>query len=299
MNSSVRPSSTIAADLSRVTTLVCEPSGLLRQGIRLALNNLGIRSIIEANSFIAAHNSCKETSFDLVVINRDMEDNDASFMLSDMRVGKLGDDPFAVSVMLLSAPDELRVKSAINSGADDLLLVPFAPDQLMTRLSALAQRRKPFVVTHDYIGPDRRKASRPGETSATRFTVPNPVQARMHNHPLDAYRRHRGETQTAISVERIKRLALHLEWETQGLLAASRDGRLDGEMAFHALYKLETISDELVWRIGNTMNHGTANIEAFLDSCRTLKQRPSKLSHADIETLHGAARRIAGTYATR
>ena len=39
--------------------------------------------------------------------------------------------------------------------SDDLLLMPVAPAQVMTRIDNLMQGRKPFIVTHDYIGPDR------------------------------------------------------------------------------------------------------------------------------------------------
>ncbi|MBF0307677.1 MAG: hypothetical protein HQL41_18795, partial [Alphaproteobacteria bacterium] len=38
--------------------------------------------------------------------------------------------------------------------------------------------RKPFVVTHDYIGPDRRKETRPGVDSAPTVEVPNPLRAK-------------------------------------------------------------------------------------------------------------------------
>ena len=279
------PPSQTTVDLSRVKALVCEPSGLIRQGIRLALNNVGIRTITEANTFLAAHKACEEGEHDFLILNQEIESNDASYILRELRSGKLGRDPFVVSVMLLASREEPLVRAAMDSGPDDLLLIPFAPDQLMNRLKVLVDRRKPFVVTHDYIGPDRRSAARPGATSATQFQVPNPMRASGMGVSPDHYTRQKLEMLSSMAVERIKRLAATIDWECNALTTSFREGKATSETIFRSLMKLDSVSEELSERVFKTMGHSTEIIKAYLSDIRKFKNTPSKVTFSDIEQL--------------
>ena len=293
------PPSQAPLDLSKVKALICEPSGLIRQGIRLALNNVGIRTINEANTFLAAHKACEEGEHDFLILNQEIESNDASYILKQLRSGKLGRDPFVVSVMLLASREEPLVRAAMDSGPDDLLLIPFAPDQLMNRLRVLVDRRKPFVVTHDYIGPDRRSAARPGATSATQFQVPNPMRASGLGISQDHYARQKQEMVSTIAVERIKRLAATIEWECNALTTSFREGKATSETIFRSLLKLDSVSEELAERVFKTMGHSTEIIKAYLSDIRKFKNTPSKVTSSDIEQLALSGRRISGTYTAR
>jgi hypothetical protein len=63
----------------------------------------------------------------------------------------------------------------ISSGADDLLLRPFSTAVLGSRIETHIERRKGFVITTDYVGPDRRKDSnRP--SSVELFEPPNSLK---------------------------------------------------------------------------------------------------------------------------
>lgn len=244
-----------AVDLSRVKALVCEPSLPVRQGIRLALNNVGIRDIIEASTFEASHHGCKYGEHDFLVINHEIEGNDSTYIMRELRAGRLGRDPFVLTMMLLSSREEPKVRAAIDCGPDDLLLIPFAPDQMMNRLRVLVERRKPFVVTHDYIGPDRRAAPRPGATSATQFHVPNPVRAKGTNLPRERYDQMRHDSTVAIGIERIKRLAATMDWECNALTVSIRDAKMTPENTFRSLLKLEQVAEELSARVSRQLGH--------------------------------------------
>lgn len=172
-----------AHGMSRAKILVCEANGMIRQAIRIGLNNLGIRDIAEANNLVSAHKSLADGGYDAVVMNTEIEGHDTTFMVREVRLGKLGPDPFLVSILLQSAPDHSKLKQAVDCGTDDLLLIPFAPDQVSTRLDALRARRKPFVVTHDYLGPDRRKSNRPGDNQAVTISPPQPAGVPRRRHP--------------------------------------------------------------------------------------------------------------------
>ena len=53
--------------------------------------------------------------------------------------------------------DQGLIGRVIDFGADDLLLRPFSATLLESRIRVHAERRKDFVTTSDYVGPDRRR----------------------------------------------------------------------------------------------------------------------------------------------
>ena len=63
-----------------------------------------------------------------------------------------------------------------------MLATPLVPGLLFQRIDMFAQTRKPFIVTFDYVGPERRIDLRAGEAEPQPpFVVPNPVRARAMN----------------------------------------------------------------------------------------------------------------------
>ena len=49
------------------------------------------------------------------------------------------------------------IRNAAACGVDDILAAPISPADLFGRIKTFVSKRKPFVVTSDYIGPDRRR----------------------------------------------------------------------------------------------------------------------------------------------
>ncbi|MGE4280278.1 MAG: response regulator [Magnetospirillum sp.] len=297
MNSTALIPPTSIQGMARAKILVCESNGMIRQAIRIGLNNLGIRDIAEANGLVAAHKSLAEGGFDALVMNTELEGHDTTFMMREIRLGKLGPDPFLVSILLQSAPDHSKLKQAVDSGTDDLLLIPFAPDQVSTRLDALRARRKQFVVTHDYLGPDRRKSNRPdGGSPVVTISPPNPLASRAAGIPPDRYDRLVSQARDALGAERIKRLAVGLEWECRNLLTASAGGQCRREMQITGFYRMETLLAELAERATKQLRHDSRHLDEMADKVRDAKNRMSELKLADYDALHVASRRISMTY---
>lgn len=282
--------------LSKAKLLICESNGMIRQAIRIGLNNLGIRDIVEAHGFVTAHKALEQGGFDAVVMNAELEGHDTFFLLREIRLGRLGPDPFIVSMLLLTAPEPTRLAKAVDSGTDDLLLIPFSPDQLSTRLNAFRARRKPFVVTHDYLGPDRRKGPRQGAQSAPTIDAPNPLAARAVGIPSERYETLRQQASRALGTERIKRLAAATEWECRSMLNAAAAGHNHRDLTITGMFKLETLLTELAERAAELLQHDGSHLHEMMDRIRDAKNRVGELKLADFDTLHMAARRITVTY---
>ena len=282
-------------DYSRVRAVVAENNVMIRQAVRYGLNALGVKEIAETGSLTSAHQMCRENEVDVLGLHHQLEENDATVVVRDIRAGTLGKDPFLLTMLVLTHPSEPQVRSAMTCGTDDLLLVPFAPEQMTTRLRAITERRRPFVVTHDYIGPDRRKAPRDGVSSATQFNVPHPIRARAANTPPVRYFSQVEQFKEALGRERIRRLAHSVEWEFRDICGAGRDGALTSDILVPKLFKLESICEELIERLPS-VGMLSEPVGGFLTTCKRMKSSASKVSYPDLEAAYADAKRITNTY---
>jgi hypothetical protein len=92
-----------------------------------------------------------------------------------VRLGDVGPNPFLVVILTTWALREDTVGRVMNSGADDIIVRPYSVSFLAERVRTLVDARKGFVVTGDYVGPDRRKAAvRPPEVNL--LDVPNTLR---------------------------------------------------------------------------------------------------------------------------
>ncbi len=281
-------------DLGRVRAVVAEGSPMIRQGVRNALYGMGFREVVDTGLLTTAHQLCEETRADLLIINSDLEKSDSSFLIRELRGTRLGEDPFVVVVSLLPIADAEHVRRVVDSGADDLLLIPFAPEQLCSRLQSLITRRKPFVITHDYIGPDRRKTPRAGlgtGPSARQMRAPNPVAARAGGMPPERYR-HQVETARAeIRTRRVGSLAFYVRREGRELLALGRDGHDLPEDLVQRMFRLEQVVEELVELSGTALDLGE-----LVRLCTAIRTTGRKAPFADVEKLHGQTEAISARF---
>jgi hypothetical protein len=90
----------------------------------------------------------------------------------------LGVNPFIPVIATLWAGSTDLVADLMNVGCDDVLLRPFSQIQTLERVRAIISARKQFVVTSDYVGPDRGRSSR-NQMAPETFDPPNTLRDRV------------------------------------------------------------------------------------------------------------------------
>ncbi|MCC6920962.1 MAG: hypothetical protein IT548_17330 [Alphaproteobacteria bacterium] len=147
------------------TVGVYDPVAMNRTGMRNVLYMLGFRDIETYATVDDLRQACSERDFDLLSLEASKPNDPAYDFIHRVRRGGIGRNPFAVIVVTTWLPESQLVRRVLDSGADDLLCRPFATNMLAERIRTHALARKGFVVTSDYVGPDRRKdAARAGGT---------------------------------------------------------------------------------------------------------------------------------------
>lgn len=154
----------------------------LRHNTRSALLNIGFGQVEAIQEIEELTGHTTDGDFDVVIVDTSSQDDNVNQLISQLRHNVIGKNPFVTVIITLwdSAPS--HVHAAINSGADDLLMRPTSTNVIQDRLTSLVRHRKPFIVTSDYIGPERRSGLRSDSTTMP-MVVPNALRAKVENSP--------------------------------------------------------------------------------------------------------------------
>lgn len=156
-------------------TLIFDPVAANRNATRAALYTLGFRRIDTVSTLDAFVDAIRRKPPDLALCEAQGANDVLCRTIQELRQGAAGFNPFIVIIVTAWEKSSAMVTRVINSGADDLLLRPFSTTLLGQRIESHVERRKGFVVTSDYVGPDRRKdMSRPSNVEL--FEPPNSLK---------------------------------------------------------------------------------------------------------------------------
>ncbi len=161
----------------QVDVLLMDPDGGSRESVRNILVNNGFRHVRAVTTFADMAAESIDPSPDLLICETDSEDGDMCRWIVDLRHQRVGQDPFLPVIATTWMPTSELVRRVSDSGADALLTKPISAERLVSRIRNLVRARKPFVVTSDYVGPDRHRTDgRPN--TAKLVEVPNRLKAR-------------------------------------------------------------------------------------------------------------------------
>lgn len=199
-------------DYRRASVLLFDPVGVNLRNTRYALHEIGFREISCLSSMAEFKRRLEDTSPDLIIA--ELVNNEAEMLrvVRAVRAGELGRNPFVVFVLTSWVRDGNMVKQAINSGVDDVIVRPFSTAFAEERIRTLVRARKPFVVTSDYIGPDRRSDTERKSSITNPIDAPNTLRAvtDADEGALDEANRWIAEARRTVEAERIRRLCMRL-----------------------------------------------------------------------------------------
>jgi DNA-binding response OmpR family regulator len=158
-----------------VDALIYDPVSANRTATRAALYTIGFRrseSVATLDDFTEA---LLKRPPDLALCEAQGATDELCRIIQQLRQGGGTYNPFIVVIVTAWEKTTGLINQVVSSGADDLLLRPFSTTLLGQRIEAHIERRKGFVITSDYVGPDRRRdMARPGE--AEMFDPPNSLK---------------------------------------------------------------------------------------------------------------------------
>lgn len=290
-----------------VRLLLADGNGHVRHGLKAALYQQGFREIIDTGSFGTVAGAIERNCIDMMIVDAELAGGDVCELTHKLRHHKVGKNPFLVVLMLTVSPTEDLVRRIVDCGSDDLVAKPVRPDTLITRVKALARGRKPFVVTHDYIGPDRRKMLREGEQKVPLMEVPNPLRSKaVANSGSAGLQRLIDAAAVRINQQKMERYAVQIGYLAERIVPHFNQGRMKkpapaliSEVRGH-LKRLAYVAEDLGFRMRGTdyahvtelalsLIGVTERIEQTLADPATCTQggslREGSIDHRDVDLL--------------
>ena len=165
-----------------VDLLLIEPDISMRTNVKNILYDQGFRDLRMGGTAAYMRDEINQVPPDLLISDVKLPDGNFCGFVYELRHHLVGTNPFLPVIAVGHSPDHLLVGEVIESGADDFLSKPLSAVQLGDRIRALVNHRKPFLVTTDYIGPDRRQSAE-RESTVPLLEVPNPLKAKATGQP--------------------------------------------------------------------------------------------------------------------
>nr|CAX84113.1 Response regulator consisting of a CheY-like receiver domain [uncultured bacterium] len=269
-----------------VQVILGEPNAQVRSAARAALASHGFKSVVDTGSFGPLSDAVTSNSVDLVICDVRLLGGDPFILFNKIRHNEIGNNPFILIIMTMETPTSDVVKQVFNCGADDLLVKPLSPRQLMVRIEALAKGRKPFVVTHDYIGPDRRKDARPGEGADTpQIDVPNPLKSKVVGGKDPARMQQLIDAAASlINEHKMERHSGQIAWLVERIVPAPQKG---GDVALTGhLIRLLYVSEDLSRRLrGTRFSHVEELALSLVGLASRIRDTPKSPDPTDIDLL--------------
>lgn len=223
---------------------------------------------------------------DLVIIDSALPGGDSASLIEAVRYNRTGENPFIPVIVTLWDAQKESVGRIVGSGVDDLLVNPISPTQLMSRIDALVFNRKPFVVTSDYIGPDRRD-EKDRDNTIPAINVPNTLKQKANGEAVnyDSLRDVIGDVLVTINEQRLKRHSYQISFLVrlihEGLEKGSADTRMKG-----FIRRLSDVARDMGDRlIGSQYEHVSDLCQTMIDTAGRIARNPGNPEAKDIELL--------------
>ncbi len=229
--------------LSDVEIYLGEPNEQIREGMRSTMRDYGLRRTRTFARMGDLINAIKETPPDLLIVAGDM---DATLFDSvrDIRHFKIGHNPFIMITLMVKPEGDAAVKRAILAGADDVMIKPVSPAKMLDRVAHMTMNRLPFIVTNDYLGPERRGPSdRPSKIR--QLDVVNTFRSKIEGNRMTTAELARAVKgcMTEVMAARFDSHGLKLGWVCDLILKAYEEKRIDNELEERLLILVGVLED--------------------------------------------------------
>ena len=221
------------------------------RAIRQELRDRGSRNVTGTRSLNELQDRSAVELFDLMICNVDGEHQDFVEFNQVIRQGQHGPNPYVVTIGVTEIATEENIKRVMAAGIDSILLKPLSLAAVLDRISALVRLRKSFVVSSDYIGPDRRLRPRQ-EVCLPLIDVPNTLKDRIEDSYDEARIREAiAATNVKVNRQRTTQDAVLINQIVQQIVPCYDTGRVDDSILAHLLH-LQRAAQDIAQRMEET-----------------------------------------------
>lgn len=147
--------------LEGISALILDDNAHMRGLVRVILASFGLRRIEEASDAATALGIIAADDIDMAFVDFKLGGLDGLEFCRRIRNDPEGANIYLPIIMITAYSERNRVIEAINAGVDEFLVKPVRAVDVANRVNAVIERRRPFVKSNTYFGPDRRRRNDP------------------------------------------------------------------------------------------------------------------------------------------
>lgn len=235
--------------LKNVNMVLVDPRTQVRTGLRMALNEAGLNNsnILDGPDMGIVVDALQMANPpDILICDAASVGADVVKTFHSIRHNEIGQNPFVAIIAVTWDPTIVTIDRVANSGADFILAAPFSPQQLLDRINALVHNRVPYIVTSEYIGPDRRYKSR-DKSKIPLIDVPNSLREKaIGTFNAKQFRSQVHNAIDNINGQKMERHSVALAMHAEILVQQFETN--PNTVEFNRLEQLQTACADLKWR---------------------------------------------------
>ncbi len=268
----------LKAARGKVEILIGDNRVHVGESTRIGLQGYGYRKVDLVASTDDLKKSLTGASYDLIVIDMNLDGDPSMEIVREIRAGDVGKNPFVVIMATAWKRSDEIIREAIDAGVDDLLIQPLSSDRVIDRIGYQVRARKQFVVTADYIGPDRRNDTQRDQDTKDGFEamdVPNTLRDKEQVGKKGGKKQSSEEMQAKVDSakrdiidERLRRLGFQMSFLVDLVLEAIQEEKVDDDAKRH-MVRLESMALEAKFRLSGSRFEGA---EELCQSMSTVAQ---------------------------
>ncbi len=148
--------------------LLVDDNPHMRMLLTQILRAIDIRQIYEASDGAEALQVMRAHSIDIVFTDLTMQPLDGIDFVRLLRNSPDSPNQMAPVIMITGHSTVRRVAEARDAGVNEILAKPVTARGVLSRISEVIENPRPFLRTHDYFGPERRRRADPDYTGEMR-----------------------------------------------------------------------------------------------------------------------------------
>lgn len=230
--------------LGSLEIYLAEPNEQVREGMRAIMRDYGMRRTRAFGRMADLITAIKETPPDLLIA---ADDTDPKMFdtIRDIRHSRVGINPFIMISLMVGGQAEGAIQRAILAGADDVMVKPVAPAKMLDRVAHVTMHRQPFIVTNDYLGPERRSASPVRPSAIKQLNVVNTMKSTIEGNRLSTVELMRAVqgNMSEVMAARLDSHGLKLGWVCNHILKAYQEKRIDKQLEERLLILVGVLED--------------------------------------------------------
>ncbi len=144
-------------DFSKTSVLVVEDMQPMLDLTKSILGIYGFDKVYATTSGKKGFDLFQSQKPDIVIADWALEDMDGISLTDKIRTDEYSHNPYVPIIIMTGFTSRPRVETARDAGITEFLVKPFTSKDLYARIVQVIEKPRPFVMSGDFFGPDRRR----------------------------------------------------------------------------------------------------------------------------------------------